>query len=166
MRKRHLILCFLIALAMVRPAAAQSIDPALEADITRLMELLNVRQTTEQIGAIVAQQMVASIRTTRPDTSPRMLSIVSEVVKTKFTEALGGREGLLARSVSIYAKYYSREDIQALIAFYQSDVGRKSISVMPAIFQESMTIGQQWATEIMPLIQRELEQRLRAEGIQ
>jgi len=166
MRKRHLILVLLIALAVVRPAAAQNIDPALEADITRLMDLLNVTQNAEQMSAVVAQQMVAGIRSTHPDVSPRVLEILSGMVKTKFAAALGDRDGLLSRVVPIYAKYYTREDIQALIAFYQSDVGRKAIAIMPAVFQESMTIGQQWATEVMPQIQRELEKQLRAEGIQ
>jgi len=155
-----------MVVAIVRPAAAQTIDPALEADITRLMDLLNATQNAEQLSAVVAEGMVASIRSAHPDAPPRVLTIVSEIVKKKFSEALGGREGLLSRVVPIYAKYYTREDIQALIAFYQSDVGRKAIKTMPAVFQESMTIGQQWATEVMPQIQRELEQRLRAEGIQ
>jgi len=166
MRKQLLVLCCLIVLAMVRPAAAQNIDPALEADITRLMDLLNVSQNVEQLSGIMAQQIAASIRSTHPDASPRVLTIVTEAIKTKFAASFGGREGLLARVVPIYAKYYTREDIQALIAFYQSDVGRKAIATMPAVFQESMTIGQQWAIETLPQIQREVEKQLRAEGIQ
>ena len=166
MRTRHLILCFLLVVAIVRPAAAQTIDPALAADITRLMDLLNVTQNVEELSAVVADAMVTSVRSAHPDAPPRVLNIMSEIVKTKFAAALDGRDGLLSRVVPIYAKYYTREDIQALIAFYQSDVGRKAVRTMPAVFQESMTIGQQWATEFMPEIQRELEKRLRAEGIQ
>jgi hypothetical protein len=75
---------------MVRPAAAQNMDPALEADITRLMDLLNVTKNQEQLIAVVADGMVASIRSTYPDASPRVLNSVSEIVKTKFTAAVGG----------------------------------------------------------------------------
>jgi hypothetical protein len=166
MRKRHLILCCLIVLAMVRPAAAQNIDPALKADITRLIDLLNATQNLEELSGVVADAMVTSMRSAHPDAPPRVLTVVNEIVKKNFSDALGGRDGLLSRVVPIYAKYYTREDIQGLIAFYQSDVGRKAIMTMPAVFQESMTIGQQWASETLPQIQREVEQQLRAEGIQ
>src|SRR5262249_54408515 len=127
MRKRHLILCCLIVMAMVRPAAAQNIDPALKADITRLIDLLNATQNLEELSGVVADAMLTSMRSAHPDAPPRVLAVVNEIVKKKFSDALGGRDGLLSRVVPIYAKYYTREDIQGLIAFYQSDVGRKAI---------------------------------------
>jgi hypothetical protein len=166
MRKRHFLLCILIVVAMVRPASAQNIDPALQADITRLVDLLRVPQMAEQMGDVIAQQMVASVRREHPDVPPRVVTMASEIVKAKFVDAFSAPNGLLSRLEPVYAKYYTREEIQALIAFYQSDVGRKSITVMPAIFQDSMTLGQQWAAEVTPQITRDLEKRLRAEGIQ
>src|SRR5215467_409660 len=104
MRKSHLILCCLMVVAIVRPAAAQNVDPDLAADITRLMDVLNVTQNTEQLGGVMAQQIVAMMKTEHPDAPPRVLNIVSELIKTKFTASVGGREGLIARTVSIYAK--------------------------------------------------------------
>ena len=165
MRKRHVILCFLIAVAVVRPAAAQNIDPALQADITRLVDLLRVPRMAEQIGDVVAQQMVASVRRDHPDVPPRVVTLASEVVKEKFVAAFSAPGGLLSRLEPLYAKYYTREEIQALIAFYQSDAGRKSIAVMPAILQDSMMLGQQWAAEVTPQIERDVERRLREEGV-
>jgi hypothetical protein len=165
MRTRHFILCVLIVAAIVRPAAAQNIDPALQADITRLVDLLRVPQMAEQIGDVVAQQMVASVRRDHPDVPARVVTLASEIVKEKFVDAFSAPNGLLSRLAPVYAKYYTREEIQALIVFYQSDVGRKSITVMPALFQDSMMLGQQWATEVTPQIARELQERLREAGI-
>ncbi|NEP79375.1 MAG: DUF2059 domain-containing protein [Okeania sp. SIO3B3] len=38
----------------------------------------------------------------------------------------------------IYDKYFTEEDLQALIEFYQTPTGRKTIELMPQLFQESM----------------------------
>ncbi|NET41960.1 DUF2059 domain-containing protein [Okeania sp. SIO2B3] len=38
----------------------------------------------------------------------------------------------------IYDKYFTEEDLQALIEFYQTPTGRKTIEVMAQLFQESM----------------------------
>jgi hypothetical protein len=52
-----------------------------------------------------------------------------------------------------------------MVAFYQSDTGRKAVTVLPSLFRDSSAIGQQWAAELMPKIQAELENRLRAEQL-
>ncbi|WP_026714281.1 DUF2059 domain-containing protein [Flavobacterium daejeonense] len=48
----------------------------------------------------------------------------------------------------IYAKYYTETDIDQLINFYNSPIGKKMVATMPQVVQESMTMGQQWGKEI------------------
>jgi uncharacterized protein len=167
MRKTYLAVCLLIVVAVARPATAQTADdPALTADIVKLLDVLHATSIAEQIGIMVSQQMVEGIKRTHPDVPERRLSITAEVVKSKYSAGLSEQGSLLSRLVPIYAKYYTREEIQALTAFYQSTVGRKSISLMPTLMQESMVIGQQWASEMDPAVRAEIARRLRQEGIQ
>ncbi len=43
--------------------------------------------------------------------------------------------------VKTYRKHFTQQEINTLIAFYQTDLGKKSISVLPQITQESMEYG-------------------------
>ena len=52
-----------------------------------------------------------------------------------------------------------------LLAFYGSDVGRKSVAVMPMALQDGMQVGQTWANELVPEVRTELEKRFKAEGL-
>ena len=57
-------------------------------------------------------------------------------------------EELTSLIIPIYDKNYSDEDINQLIQFYQSPLGKKVISSMPQIMQESMQAGQVWGEKI------------------
>lgn len=52
----------------------------------------------------------------------------------------------------IYMESYTEEDIDGILAFYNSPVGKKMIAETPAITQKSMQIGQQWGMQLQPLI--------------
>jgi uncharacterized protein len=44
--------------------------------------------------------------------------------------------------VKVYRKHFTQQEINSLIAFYQTDLGKKAISVLPQITQEAMVYGQ------------------------
>ncbi|HXG57340.1 MAG TPA: DUF2059 domain-containing protein [Vicinamibacterales bacterium] len=74
-------------------------------------------------------------------------------------------DGLMANIVSVYAKHFSAEDVRGLVAFYNTDVGKKLIAMMPKLLQESMEVSQKWAERETPRIIGVLDARLKKEGI-
>ena len=56
----------------------------------------------------------------------------------------------------VYKKYLSISDIEEITRFYQTPVGQKYISSLPAITQESMKIGQKLGEEIERKINKKL----------
>jgi hypothetical protein len=73
-----------------------------------------------------------------------------ESVKVEI-QAMFSEEALLSlmdRMVPIYAKYYTQQDMDDLIAFYDTPLGKKLSTVQPQITLESMSVAQQWAAEI------------------
>lgn len=48
----------------------------------------------------------------------------------------------------IYDKYYTESDIDQLITFYNSPIGKKMINTMPLVMQESVSAGQNWGRQI------------------
>ena len=53
----------------------------------------------------------------------------------------------------IYQKHLSEEDLKTIIAFYNSEEGKKFAEKTPLIAQESMVVGQQWGIELGQKIQ-------------
>ena len=66
---------------------------------------------------------------------------------------------LLNMMIPIYSKHYTDEDILALIEFYNSPVGQKTIQVQPAIMQESMTAGQVWGMKLAEKVVAEMQKK-------
>ncbi|MDR2236696.1 MAG: DUF2059 domain-containing protein [Chryseobacterium sp.] len=66
-------------------------------------------------------------------------------------------EKMVELYVPIYAKYYTESDIDELIKFYKSPVGRKTISVMPAILQESMEAGGKLGREVAERVMEKMD---------
>ncbi|MDR0304913.1 MAG: DUF2059 domain-containing protein [Chitinispirillales bacterium] len=62
---------------------------------------------------------------------------------------------LLNQMMSIYSRYYTREEIAGLIAFYETPVGAKQIKEIPAILQEIIVANQIWVERIAENINNE-----------
>lgn len=61
--------------------------------------------------------------------------------------------------IPIYDKYYTADEINKLIEFYQKPLGKKLISVMPQIMQESMQTGQAWGEEVGKKVYKNLTEK-------
>lgn len=57
-------------------------------------------------------------------------------------------EDLVKLYAPIYSKYYSEADLDALLKFYESPVGKKMISTMPDLMKDSMEAGKEWGQKI------------------
>ena len=55
--------------------------------------------------------------------------------------------------ISVYLKHFNQKEVDGLIAFYQSEVGRSMTQKMPLVMQDSMLVGQQIMQGIMPKVQ-------------
>lgn len=80
----------------------------------------------------------------------------------KFRELASGQD-LLGQVIPIYMKHLDEESLDALIAFYQTDAGKKFIKAQPAIMKESMELGQKWGQELamkaLKILQEEKEKK-------
>lgn len=64
---------------------------------------------------------------------------------------------LIEQTATLFEKFYTEEEIKELLLFYKSPLGKKMISNMPLIVQESQAIGQKWGFEIAKKIIDQLE---------
>jgi len=139
-----------LALALVSLLAAGSAvaeEPNEEALALELMALSGGAGVAEQTVALLAQQM-------RP-----AYPLVPEETWVEVFSAIDPDEvrGLMAQ---VYTRHFTREELEELIAFYQSPIGKRLVELLPIVMQDSMMAGAQWTDTKS----REIVEVLRARG--
>ena len=130
----------------VAPAFAEAqvrTDPAKQADIQKLMNLTGAGN----LGMQAMDQMILSMK--------GAMASVPEKFWTEFRKEVNADE-LVNLIIPVYDKHLSHAEIKELIKFYETPVGKKMISVMPAITAESMQVGQQWGMNVAARAQQKL----------
>jgi hypothetical protein len=61
--------------------------------------------------------------------------------------------------VAIYKKHFSLEEIQGLIAFHHTPLGRKLVQVQPELMKEGMAVGQEFGRRAFERLRRQLEEK-------
>lgn len=148
-------------LALPHPAAAQTIDPAFEQDIKKMLEVTGAMRLGEQMSGAILQQMSQSMRQSNPNIPPRMFEIATEVTQALFVKEF---PSLLPRLVATYARVLTHEEVKQLLAFYATPLGKRMIEVMPALQQGGAQAGQEWAQQLLPQLQSQLMERFKQEG--
>ena len=62
--------------------------------------------------------------------------------------------------VQVYSETFSQEEIDGLIRFYDSDVGRSYVSKLPVVMEKTMAISQQQMQPMMQRLQDALQQAI------
>lgn len=148
--KRLILAALALTLLCAGPARAQQAQgedaAAKRQDIRRLLEMTG--------AARIGQQVLAQMMEMFKKGSPEVPQSFWDQAAKEFDAT-----AMIELTVPIYEKHLTHEDVKGLIAFYDSPLGRKMTSVMPAIAQESMAAGQQWGMEIAQRIQKRLQER-------
>lgn len=80
----------------------------------------------------------------------------------KRANKLANYEEIINKIVPVYSQHFSEKEIDDLIAFYNSSTGKKIVSEMPSILNESMAIGQAWGSDLAKRIQEEMEKEFKS----
>ena len=156
----------IIVCLLVTPAAADPINPAKRADIETLIRITGPPDITRQTSDFFIRQFSQTIKASRPDLPEKTYRILSEEINKVVDEHMTTKGGFLDMVVPIYAKHFNHKEIKALLKFYQTDLGRKTIKVWPLILQESMLLAQDWWKSLTPLIKKKVNHRFKKEGIE
>lgn len=137
--RRH-ITVLVAALVLTTPALAQlqePVDSSTTGAIHRLLELTG----TAQVALRGVEAMVRAQRATNPK------------IPTAFWDALLARARrqmpqYVDSLIPIYRAHLTRAEVDQLVTFYESPLGRRVTEVTPIITQESMELGQRWGLTI------------------
>lgn len=144
------VLFLSLFLAAIPLAAQDAPKPALSAKEAKIHELLRVTGSAK-LALQMIDQMLGGFRKALPDVPAAFWDEFRSEIKADDFEAL---------IVPIYEKHYDDAELQGLLDFYDSPLGRKMLQEMPAILTESMEAGKKWGQD---LAEKALE-RLRKNG--
>ena len=139
---RHALMVLTLAAAMTAPPAlAQrrpaSVDPAKASTIRRLLELTGAaRLAMSGMEAMVPAQRAAN---------PQIPAAFWDAFLARARREL---PQLVDSMVPIYASHFSQAELEQLVRFYESPLGKRLNEVQPLIVQESMETGQRWGATI------------------
>ena len=122
------------------PAAKQAtaIDPAKEAAIRNLFEVMGTKEAMRQVIAGMSGTVKPRLESSLPPGEYRaqLIDLFFQRLQVKLRV-----DDLLELAVPIYDKYFSLEDIEGLTKFYQTPLGKKAISVLPQVLLEAQSAG-------------------------
>lgn len=160
--------------AQAQPAPASATAPTTaptEAQVDKLLETLDMRRTLEEMfaqmntfGDTVGEQMLG------PNATPEQ----REALKRVMTRQQGAmRDAMSWERMApiyrrVYAKLFTADEVNAMIAFYGSDAGRGIMRKMPQAMQITMEemgpIMQEMMTDLRESLEAEVERQTNADA--
>ena len=116
----------------------------------KIRELMEI-SGSGKLGVQVIQTMLASYEKTYPDVDKEFWEEVSKEFDA---------DQLIKMIIPIYDKHFSEKEIDEMVTFYKSSVGKKLVSQLPSILTESMQAGEKWGREVGEKVM----QRLKGKG--
>ena len=133
---RLAVICLVVtASASARGQLAPAAPRSKEATVRELMALTGAANLGQQVIA----QMLTPLKQAIPDAPEAFWdSFMAEVNPDELVELV----------VPVYLKHFTQDDLEQLIAFYKTPLGRKLIASTPSVVQESIAAGQSWGRQV------------------
>ena len=101
-----------------------------------------------EVGVQMVGMMIEEYKKNLPDVPEEFWKKLNNEVKA---------DEIVDLVVPIYVKHYSVEDMTKLIEFFNSPLGKKYISKIPMITQESYAVGQEWGQKLGERVVKKLQ---------
>ncbi|MBS1839747.1 MAG: DUF2059 domain-containing protein [Acidobacteria bacterium] len=124
---------------------AQKVDPAKEADIRKLLDLVGTRVMVMQTVSSMSETMKPLLKNSLPpgDYREKLVDLFFERFMKKMDP-----QHLLDLAVPIYDKNFTHQEIKSLIEFYQTPLGQKTVTVLPKLSAELQQEGGKWGEQL------------------
>jgi hypothetical protein len=109
-------------------------------------------QTQTMIGGMADTQITPAQKKMMDDYKDRLYKLVMDTMGWKAIEP---------EYVEMYANTYSEEEIDGILAFYNSPAGRAMMARTPELMQKSTALSQQKMAEIQPKMKALMDQMMK-----
>ena len=135
---------------------AHSIDPAKEADIRSLMELVGARDAMQDFATHGADQLRDNLLASVPanDRGQQFVNAFVDGYKAKFNA-----DDATAQLVSIYDQHFTQDEIKGLLQFYGAPLGQRFAAEMPKINAEMQAANRAFSTRVAKDVLQDLRRQ-------
>lgn len=167
MRVKLALLAGTLFLSAIGLPAQETPDPAKEAEVRRLMDVMGVKkmmasmmpamtaQLRQQMEDMIQRQIKAG---NLPEGSGEKFKKLHDFMTERFTEEMKSID-LESMSARIYSKHFTIEEVRALIQFYESPIGKKMLEKTPLIMQESMSESMNHTQQMLERLMKDLREK-------
>jgi hypothetical protein len=155
------IVALVFALSQAGAALAQ---PAPSPDaLAAARELVATMRGADQLKTVLPlfmQQLKPAIVQGRPEVDrdyDAMLPVMMEIINARSA-------ALIEEIAALYARTFTGDEMRQVTAFYRTPIGQKFLDQMPALMQESMTIGNTFGQAIAAELRDRMIEELRKRG--
>lgn len=127
-------------------------------------QLLTLTKAAEQIERVsiqavhlfVGQKLAQNPKI--PDTEKQqVMTIITETFRESIPE-------LMVPLGKIYEQTFTSSELQELVVFYKTDIGKKLVDSQPILFQKAMIVGAAWGQKIQKESMRRIKEKLASKG--
>ncbi|ATE65658.1 DUF2059 domain-containing protein [Rhizorhabdus dicambivorans] len=122
------------------PADIKPADPRAAAAVDKLLSVTGVANQMNALGPQIIDALLPALVRANVGKEQEIEAILREQFLSIFA---GLTPDLVAHARSVYLAHFSADELEAIIAFYESPVGLKMTSETPAITREMFAYGQQ-----------------------
>lgn len=84
-----------------------------------------------------------------------LVKMIPEAKQEAFKKELNASTGDLYKKLAVvYTENFSEEELDQILAFYDTPVGAKMVKTTPELTKRAMEIGQQWGQELQPMVMK------------
>lgn len=131
-----------------------AVDPAKEADIRSLMELVGAKETIDDAVNAAAEQYREHLLASMPDNDRAETFVNSFVAKFKTRY---NAEQISNEVVAAYDRHFTADEIKGLLQFYGSPLGQKTASEMPKVMREIQADSRETSTRLAKAVLQEMK---------
>ncbi len=127
-------------------------DMTREAKAEKILDLTNARAMQEQVLGQMKQMMAQQIGNLPPDQKEK-----AAANQTRILEMVASRinwDKIRPMMVKIWSETFTDQELDGILAFYESPAGRSMIQKMPALMMKSMQQMQGIMAEMQPEIEK------------
>ncbi|MGN6225796.1 MAG: DUF2059 domain-containing protein [Dyella sp.] len=116
----------------------------------------SAQQVRELMGVFGVNRMFQQMNVQMAGMMGQQLPCVPASYWNNFLDEKGMAE-LTEKMIPIYQRHFSAAEIDGLLKFYRSPLGRKVVAEMPSTMAEGMQVGQQWGRERAQAMMEQLQ---------
>jgi hypothetical protein len=154
------VMAFSMAFGAVAPAVSQEIPPEQLALARKYVDLTNKAQIFEAIAAMTAAQTSKLLTQANPEIATQ----IDEQIGKSLEARRGKSDDLYNQIARIYAVTYTQEELQAIVAFYETPAGQKLASNAMQVNQDVGKVMQIYTSNFGTEFVREVRAALKAAG--